>query len=261
MRYPSIDNQPDSQITRADVKEFASAVRDILPLAAGVAIYGLAFGVLATQASMDELQVGIMGATVFAGAAQILAVERLVAGAGAMAALVAAIAINLRLLLVTASVREVFANRPLWQRMLGAHMSTDENWALMLATRAEGRVAGYWYLVGGGACLLVTWLCSTVAGAMFAAAIPSPAALGMDFAFTAAFIAVARSLWRGHADLLPWVCSVLLVLLLTLGNVLDSAWALVAGGVGGSVIAAFYGGNGEQDKPQSTTSHPENTDE
>ncbi|MEM7260268.1 MAG: AzlC family ABC transporter permease, partial [Pseudomonadota bacterium] len=87
-------------------------MKDILPLAAGVAIYGLAFGVLATQASMDHFEVGIMGATVFAGAAQILAVERLVAGVGALAALVASVAINLRLLLVTASVRDIFAGRP-----------------------------------------------------------------------------------------------------------------------------------------------------
>jgi predicted branched-subunit amino acid permease len=227
-----------------------------------VAVYGLAFGVLATQANMDELEVGIMGATVFAGAAQILAVERLVAGAGAIAALVAAVAINLRLLLVTASIREVFANRPLWQRLLGAHMSTDENWALMLATRADGRAVGYWYLVGGGACLLLTWLCSTVAAAMFAAAIPSPAALGMDFAFTAAFIAVARSLWRGFDDLLPWVCSVVLVIVLTRGGFLDSAWALVAGGIGGSVIAALYGGNANPDKrPNPDQRRPESATE
>ena len=235
------------------------AVRDILPLAAGVAIYGLAFGVLATQANMNELQVGVMGGTVFAGAAQILAVERLVAGAGAVAALVAAVAINLRLLLITASVRDIFAGRPWWQRLLGAHMATDENWALMLATRAEGKPAGYWYLVGGGACLLVTWLISTVIGAAFASAIPSPAALGMDFAFTAAFIAVARSLWRGHIDLMPWVCAVLLVLGLTASELLDSAWALIAGGIGGAVVAAlpFYQETGYQQTTGKKPGHEE----
>lgn len=215
------------------------AARDILPLAAGVAIYGLAFGVLATQASMDELQVGIMGATIFAGAAQILAVERIVAGAGAAAALVAAVAINLRLLLITASIRDVFAGRPWWQRVFGAHMATDENWALTLAARAEGKAVGYWYLVGGGACLYLTWIISTIGGVLFASNIPSPEALGMDFAFTAAFIALARSLWRGAVDLLPWICAALLVIFLTASKLLDSAWALVAGGTGGAIVAAL----------------------
>jgi predicted branched-subunit amino acid permease len=82
-------------------QEFWSAVKDISPLALGVSIYGLAFGLLAAQANMSELQVGLMGTFVFAGASQILAVERLVAGAGATAAVVAAVAINLRMLFVT----------------------------------------------------------------------------------------------------------------------------------------------------------------
>ncbi len=223
------------------LNEFWSAVRDILPLAAGVAIYGLAFGLLAAQATMDELEVGVMGTIVFAGASQIVAVERLVAGAGAIAAVVAGIALNLRMLLVTASVRDIFAGRPFWQIALGAHMTTDENWALMLRARAEGRDVGYWYLVGGGACLLMTWLIATISGVAFAAAIPEPRALGMDFAFTAAFIAIARSLWSGLHDLLPWITAFVVVAASIGSGVLDSSWALVGGGLAGAAVAGWRG--------------------
>ena len=73
--------------------EFWSGFKAILPIALGVGIYGLAFGLLSAQASMNELQVGAMGTLVFAGASQIMAVERLVAGAGATVALVAAVAL------------------------------------------------------------------------------------------------------------------------------------------------------------------------
>ncbi|WP_211212143.1 AzlC family ABC transporter permease [Kiloniella laminariae] len=230
--------------------EFWLAVRDITPLALGVAIYGLAFGLLAAQATMDALDIGVMGALVFAGSSQIVVVERLVAGAGALSALVAGLALNLRLLLVTASIRDVFAGRPLWQRLLGAHMTTDENWALMLATRARGVKVGYWYLVGGGACLLVTWLASTVCGVIFAAAIPEPKALGMDFAFTAAFIAIARSLWRGRGDLWPWLTSFAVVALAVLGGLLDPSHALVLGGVLGAVVASWNRQEGKQERGQ-----------
>ncbi|MGH1359202.1 MAG: AzlC family ABC transporter permease [Burkholderiaceae bacterium] len=219
-------------------REFWQAVRDISPLALGVAVYGLAFGLLAAQASMSELQVGVMGAFVFGGASQIVAVERLVAGVGATAAIAAAVALNLRLFLVTASIRDVFQNRPVWQLFLGAHFTTDENWALLLSTRAGGRAAGYWYLVGGGACLFVAWIVSTVAGVYFSAAIPEPRALGMDFAFTAAFIAIARSLWRGRSDLIPWISSAGVVALAMLTGWVDSSWALMAGGITGAAVAA-----------------------
>ena len=167
-------------------REFVAGMRDLVPLALGVAMYGLAFGVLAAQAQMSELQTGLMGALVFSGAAQIVAVERVVAGAGAATALLAGIALSLRMALMTASLRGAFAGRPFWQICLGAHLTTDENWALMHATRASGRQAGYWYLVGGGITLGVAWITSTVAGAGFARFVPEPQAIGMDFAFAAA---------------------------------------------------------------------------
>lgn len=221
--------------------EFFNACKDISPLALGVAIYGMAFGLLAAQAGFAELQVGAMGSLVFAGSSQIIAAERLVAGAGAVAAIVAGLALNLRLLLVTASVRDVFLGRPWWQIILGAHLTTDENWALMLSTRARGVQAGYWYLMGGGACLIVTWVSATVVGAYFAGAITEPRALGIDFAFTAAFIAIARSLWTSKSDLLPWCISFAVVGFSVLTDLLDPSWALILGGVAGAATAGVLG--------------------
>jgi 4-azaleucine resistance transporter AzlC len=218
-------------------RELWSGVVEISPLAVGVAIYGLAFGLLAAQASLTGLQVGVMGSVVFAGGSQIVAVERLVAGAGAVAALIAGIALNLRLLLVTASIRDIYAGRPLWQVLLGAHLASDENWALLLAQRAKGRDVGYWYLVGGGLCLLVVWCVATVTGVLFATAIPEPKALGMDFAFTAAFIAITRSLWKGREQLLPWLTSVVVVVAAVAVGKIDSSWALILGGVAGAGVA------------------------
>jgi 4-azaleucine resistance transporter AzlC len=211
--------------------------REIAPLAFGVAIYGLAFGLLAAEAGFATPQVGIMGATVFAGSSQIVAAQRLVAGGGALGAVVAGVALNLRLLLVTASVRDIYAGRPWWQVALGAHLATDENWALMLAQRAKGRDVGYWYLAGGGACLLLVWCLATMIGTVFARAIPDPEALGADFAFTAAFIAIARSLWRGRSDLLPWLTALAVVALSVRLAGLGPSWAIVLGGLSGAGVA------------------------
>jgi 4-azaleucine resistance transporter AzlC len=220
-------------------RDFWHGAVEILPLALGVAIYGLAFGLLAAQAALGAVEVGVMGAVVFAGASQIVAVQRLVAGAGVVGALVAGIALNLRLLLVTASIRDVYAGRPVWQILLGAHMATDENWALMLAERAKGRDLGYWYLVGGGACLLVVWCVATVTGALFASAIPEPRNFGMDFAFTAAFIAIARSLWKGRQQAWPWATSLVVVVASIGSGLIEPSWALVLGGVAGASVAGL----------------------
>ena len=220
-------------------RSFWTGAREIAPLAIGVAIYGLAFGLLAVQAGFGTLQVGVMGGIVFAGGSQIVAAQRFAAGAGAFAAAVAGLALNLRLLLVTASIRDIYAGRPWWQVALGAHLTTDENWALMLAQRAKGRDVGYWYLVGGGACLLLVWCAATVLGVTFARAIPDPKALGMDFAFTAAFIAIARSLWKGKGDLLPWLTAAGVAALVTRVAGLEPSWALILGGIAGAGTAGM----------------------
>jgi predicted branched-subunit amino acid permease len=210
--------------------EALSGARDILPIALGVAIYGMAYGVLAVQAGFAPHQVAAMGMIVFAGGSQIVATQQLLAGAGA-------VALNLRMMLVTASIREVYAGRPWWQMALGAHVTTDENWALMLAERAKGRDLGYPYLIGGGVALWTIWMGSTVGGAVFAAFIPEPKSLGMDFAFTAAFIAIARSLFKGRADLVPWLVAAATVTGGIGSGVVGASWALVLGGIAGAIVA------------------------
>lgn len=219
-------------------KEAISGARAIAPLAIGVAAYGLAFGLLASQAGFNWAETGLMGVLVFAGSSQIVAVERLAAGAGIAAAFIAGVALNLRLLLITASVRSYFMGRPLWQRLLGAHLSADENWALTLAERSQGKDVGYWFLVGAGLTLVVVWVMTGVLGVLFAAGIPDPEEYALDFAFTAAFIAIARALWRGRSDLLPWVTAIAVVAMTTRLEWFDASWSIVLGGVSGAVAAA-----------------------
>jgi 4-azaleucine resistance transporter AzlC len=221
------------------MQQFRSGFTDVLPLGLGVALYGFAFGLLAAQAGMSSLQTGVMGTVVFSGSAQFVAIERLAAGAGAATALIAGIALNLRILLMTASLRDVLAGRPFWQKLLGVHMTTDESWAVLHATRASGRPVGYWYLVGGGACVMLSWVGSTALGTGFAAALPEPRALGIDFAFTAAFIAILRGLWGGKRDLLPWAASAITVVLLAKLTPMEPSWALVVGGVLGAALAGL----------------------
>ena len=104
---------------------FLDGAREIAPLALGVAVYGLAFGLLAMQAGFTPLDVAGMGAVVFAGSSQIIATQQWLAGAGALAALAAGLALNLRILLITASIPDVFAGRPFWQIALAAHLAAQ----------------------------------------------------------------------------------------------------------------------------------------
>jgi len=221
---------------------FLTGAREIAPLVLGVSIfsiYGLAYGLLATQAGFSPLDVAGMGVVVFAGSSQIVATQQWLAGAGALAALIAGLALNLRILLITASIPDVFAGRPLWQKALAAHLAADENWAMLLQRRAKGRVAGFRYFVGGGVAQFVAWGCATTLGAALSVAIPDPKSLGMDFAFTAAFIAIARALFRGRRDLAPWAVSLGVAGVGLATGWIAAPWAIVLGGLAGAATAGF----------------------
>lgn len=220
-------------------QELSEGIFDTLPLALGVAAYGFAFGIFAAQAGMTELQTGFMGAFVFAGSSQLIAVERFVGGAGAWAAILAGLSLNLRIFLMTASMQAIFKGKPIWKILLGLHLTADENWALWHAKRAIGKNVGYDYFLGSGLCIFLAWVLATLMGVMLVQIMPSVRALGLDFAFTAAFIFILRNMWSPQTDLLPWILSGSCTAIIILCGIMDPSWALIIGALIGALMAGF----------------------
>src|SRR5262245_7580060 len=91
--------------------QFFLGARHFLPLAISIAAYGVVWGVLAGQAGLSALDVLLMCALVFAGASQFVALDMWDAAALPIASIVISVAIvNLRLMLMTATIRPVFAH-------------------------------------------------------------------------------------------------------------------------------------------------------
>ncbi|MCT8159661.1 AzlC family ABC transporter permease [Pseudoruegeria sp. SHC-113] len=223
------------------LQEALLGVRDMLPLAFAVATYGAAFGVLSAQGGLSLGQSGVFSALVFGGSAQMIALERLGAGAGALAAVMAGVALNLRMLLTTAAMREALSGQAAWKIALGAHLTTDASAALLQMSRAKGLRASYWYLTGGGLLLYVTWVAVTLAGYGLSGFIASPERLAVDFALAAGFVAMLPGLWRGSRDLRPWAGSAATVCALMLLTPLAASWALILGALAGAFIAGVQG--------------------
>lgn len=211
--------------------------RDMLPMALAATTYGLAFGLLAAQAGFSLVQSLTMSALVFGGSAQLIALDQLTAGAGAGAAILAGAALNMRILLVTASMRDALDNKPWWLVLPGVHLATDASVALMQTAKNRGASASYGYLFGGGAALLTSWLVATLAGSLLSQGLPDPALLGLDFAIVALFVAMLPGLWRGRSDALPWFVAASTVAAISLAAPTLSSWALVIGATLGAATA------------------------
>ncbi len=208
-----------------------------LPVAASVAAYGSVLGVLAAQKHIHWLELLLMNLTVFAGSAQFVMVEMWVPPLPIAEITLAVLAINLRYLLIGASLEPVFRGTSLWHKATRMHLVADENWAVtMAALRRQGSVSTS-FLLGGGLCIVSAWCAGTLSGRILGAAVQNPAAFALDFAFLAVFTALAMSLWRGVGDLLPWTVAALSAVVVS--KFLPGKWYIIAGAVSGSLAAAL----------------------
>jgi len=208
----------------------------ILPLAAGAALYGFAFGLLAAQVGFPWWGIGLMSASVHAGSSQIVAVEQFAGGGALIGAVLAGAALNLRYIGIAASLSGLLSHLPLPKKLLAIHMTGDENWALTMSQRAQNPAIGADFLIGSGLVMILVWTTSTTLGALVGAVLPNLEALGLGFAFTAAFIAMARSLWPGLSKGAPWAAAFASSLMAGSFG-LPQAYAIVFGAVIGLAVS------------------------
>jgi predicted branched-subunit amino acid permease len=217
-------------------EQFLLGARMFLPVAISIAAYGVVWGVLARQAGLSIGEVALMSGLVFAGASQFVALDLWTPGSLPVGAIVFAVMIvNLRLMLMTATLRPLVAHLPPWRAALSMGLVADENWAMTMGEVARGR-GSVAYLLGGGVVSYLTWFLSTLTGRLLGSAIDDPASYGLDFAFTATFLALLFGMWRGKSDLLPWIVGALAAILTA--KLVPGHWHIVVGGLVGSLAGA-----------------------
>ncbi|MEN8199244.1 MAG: AzlC family ABC transporter permease [Thermodesulfobacteriota bacterium] len=206
------------------------------PLAVSAMAYGAVLGVLSGQQGVTWAEMMGMNIFLFAGSAQFVMVEMWSAPLPVAEIVVAVFIINLRYLLIGASLQPVFKGYGFGAKAAMMHLVADENWAV---TMAEHRTKGTdpFFLLGGGLLLGVAWSGSTIVGNVLGGFVVDPEKYGLDFAFVAVFAALSLSLWRGRSDLLPWGTAALLAVLAN--QFLPGKWYIVIGGLGGAICAAL----------------------
>ncbi len=229
-----MDNQNEQYPQRYASSIYKGAWANI-PLAVSAITYGGVLGVLSAQKGVSWAEMSAMNILMFAGSAQFVMVDMWQAPLSVMAISVAVFIINLRYLLIGASLQPVFSGHPLWRKALLMHLVADENWAV---TIAEHRRSGTdpFFLLGGGVLLLCAWSCGTLGGNLLGSFISQPEKYALDFAFTAVFAALTLSLWRGCGDIMPWLVAIGLALVCE--KYLPGKWYIVIGGIGGAVVSA-----------------------
>jgi 4-azaleucine resistance transporter AzlC len=219
-----------------------------LPVAASVAAYGSVLGVLAAQKGIGWPALLMMNLSIFAGSAQFVMVDMWIAPLPVIEIIIAVLIINMRYLLIGASLHPLFHGKGLRHKMAMMHLVADENWAVTMAAHRSGGATTA-FLFGGGLCVLSAWCAGTMLGHRLGAVVQNPETYALDFAFVAVFTALTVSLWRGRQDLLPWLVAAIVAVVVE--KLLPGKWYILAGGIAGALIPVLRpaGGQAKEEDP------------
>jgi 4-azaleucine resistance transporter AzlC len=216
----------------ADVRR---GVRDAAPILVGLVPFGIVAGVAAVDAGLSPVQTVGLSMFVFAGAAQLAAIDLLGEGARLAVVLLAAVVVNLRMLMYSASIAPYFRAFDRRWKAFCAYFLTDHAYALSLARYVRDRPdppARLRYFLGVGLSAWVVWQASTLVGVVAGAEIP--ASLGLEFAVPLVFLALLVPTVRDSPTLAA-------ALVGGFGAVLGSGLPYNLGLVGGAVAGVLAG--------------------
>lgn len=216
---------------------------DIWPAALAAVPIGLLFGALAAGKGLSPLEVLVMGALVFAGGAQFAAVELWASPAPIGAIIFSTLLINARHVLMSASLMPKLKGFGTFQKLAGLYYMADENWALA-EKRARSRLLTPAYWFGMVVPFVCCWLTTTTLGAIVGAAFGDPKRLGADFAFTALFIALTASFWKGRVTF--WTVAAAGGASAVTYTLVGPPWHVAAGALSGLLAAWLAAGSEPQ---------------
>ncbi|MCH2339652.1 AzlC family ABC transporter permease [Pseudomonas sp. NPDC047963] len=161
---------------RADVW---AGFRQLTPISLFVVVFGLAFGLAATQAGLSDYSILTMSALVFAGASQFASLELWGTHVPVVPLVVTVFAVNARHLLMGATLYPYLRQLPPAKRYAVMLVVSDANWAMSMQAFNLGK-PGLGILFGGGLALWTFWVLGTWLGLYFGSAIHDPVSWGLD---------------------------------------------------------------------------------
>lgn len=217
----------------ADVRAGLIAV---FPTVVAVIPFALILGQQATAKGLTPAEMLAMSSIVFAGSSQLIAVGLWSAPAPVAALALMALLVNLRHVLMGASISGKIAHFGRL-RYLAAFLLTDEAWALTERRAVDKPISRTFYFTVALS-LFIFWQVSSVLGTVFGAYLEHPESFGLDFAFPAIFIALALGFWKGARRTGPVLVASAVVAVLVHATV-PGAWYVIAGALAGITAAVL----------------------
>lgn len=213
----------------------------LIPALPGVAVFGMAFGALASQKGLTLFEAVAMSGIVFAGVSQIATME--IWSPAITPVLIATIAfttfvINLRMILMGASVQPWLSTAPVWQVYPSLYILTDNNWVASLRYRRDGG-SDVGYVLGGGAIIWCIFVPATGIGQTFGKLLQEPKPYAIDLILPLYFVAVFAPMFETLRRSAPWAVAGAVAVMVQ--HFVPGFWYIIAGTLAGAIAGGFTG--------------------
>ncbi len=177
--------------------EFRRGMRDMLPVAPGLASWGMMTGVAMVKSGMTLTEALAMTFVVYAGSSQLAAIPLIAAGAPVLVIWATSFCVNLRFVVYSAHLRPYLIKLPRRVRLFMGYVTADLSYVMFVRrfpqppdtpAQQDAQLA---YLAGGCAANWSSWQLASLIGIGLAQAIPP--AWGLSFAGILALVGVACS--------------------------------------------------------------------
>ncbi|HBT47394.1 MAG TPA: branched-chain amino acid ABC transporter permease [Peptococcaceae bacterium] len=168
-------------------EEVGRGLKSAFPIVLGYLPLGFVYGVLAREAGLDLFTIVLMSVLVYAGSAQFIAVSLLASGAAVLSIVFTVFLVNLRHLLMSASLAPYLRrHHPGLLALLSAEI-TDETFAMAMAHYAHHKPSLFYHFALHLASHS-SWVLASFLGGLMGNILGDPGRWGFNFALPAMFI-------------------------------------------------------------------------
>lgn len=213
--------------------------RMLLPVMPGVGVFASVFGAAAAEKGLSLTETLAMSAFVYAGAAQMVALQlwqSVWTPATLLSVIIVTATINARMILMGAALQPWLSAAPRGFNLFNLFFFTDANW--LIGTRYHaggGRDLGV--MLGAGMALWVLWVTMTLPGYIAGSLVNDPKRWGIDLVLPIFFVIMLAPLWRGPRAALPWLAAAMVAL--SVERLLGGYVHIVIGALAGALVGAL----------------------
>lgn len=215
-------------------QDFKAGIKQALPIIMGYLPIGIAYGLLAGKTGLGIIGTVLMSLFVYAGSSQLICVDMLGQNTGILTIIMMTFVVNLRHLLMSASLSLNLKNSERKMLPIMGFFITDETFAVGSSSIKNYEHREYFFL-GLGLVSYLSWSASSWLGAALGNILPELNSAALDFVLPAMFIALLILQLKARLDIVVAFIAGLLSLLFL--QILPGNWNIITA----TVISATVG--------------------